>query len=148
MLVIVISGLVFNSLSLINVVIKLVASPGAVKPTPLFYSSLAIWTGNFLIFSLLYWLVDRGGPFKRAEGIQGPVDFNFPAMDAAPPRVAPNWQPSMVDYLFLAFTTATAFSPTEAIPLSSRAKVLMMIESAISLLTIAVVAARTVNILQ
>lgn len=73
-------------------------------------------------------------------------DFDFPAMaDDAPVR--PNWTPGIVDYLFLGFTTSTAFSPTEAMPLTARAKVLVMLQSSISLITIAIVAARTINLM-
>ncbi|HEY1428051.1 MAG TPA: hypothetical protein VGF18_00630 [Candidatus Tumulicola sp.] len=92
----------------------------------------------------MYWLIDAGGPDARQAGERRYLDFTFPAMDEGD-RVPPNWRPGIIDYLFLGFTTATAFSPTEALPLSARAKALMMIESAISLITIAVVAARTIN---
>ena len=68
-------------------------------------------------------------------------------MDESAP-VPPNWQPGIVDYLFLGFTTSTAFSPTEAMPMTPRAKVLVMLQSSISLITIAIVAARTINILE
>ncbi|MGP8100575.1 MAG: hypothetical protein ACLQHL_07405 [Candidatus Cybelea sp.] len=74
-------------------------------------------------------------------------DFDFPAMDESAP-VPPDWRPGIVDYLFLGFTTSTAFSPTEAMPLTARAKLLVMFQSGISLITIAIVAARTINILK
>ncbi|HEY1655252.1 MAG TPA: hypothetical protein VGF86_09080 [Candidatus Tumulicola sp.] len=70
----------------------------------------------------------------------------FPAMHDNPDR--PDWQPGMIDYLFLGFTTSTAFSPTEAMPLTRRAKLLMIVQSMVALITIAIVAARTINILK
>lgn len=112
----------------------------------LFASSIAIWATNILYFSLLYWQVDRGGPEARqSEGADLP-DWRFP-QDGDPPDVRPGWRPVFVDYLFLAFSTATAFSPTDASPLTTRAKLLMMLQSTISLLTLVVVASRAINIL-
>jgi len=139
-------ALLFNAANLISVVDNLVTNPSSMKPVPLFYTSVSIWTGNMLIFTLIYWLLDRGGPDARAGKDTYP-DFDFPAMDDSE-KVRPGWQPGIVDYLFLGFTTSTAFSPTEAMPLTPRAKLLVIVQSSISLITIAVVAARTVNILQ
>src|SRR3954451_15559781 len=110
-------------------------------------SSIGVWLVNVLAFSLLYWQVDRGGPGLRgADGGPRP-DWLFPQEGAPPEGVPPGWRPVYVDYLFLAFWTATAFSPTDALPLTSRAKLLMMAESSISLSTIIVVASRAINIL-
>lgn len=140
-------ALAFNVCNLLVVSYDLVENPNKLKPVPLFYTSIGIWCGNVLIFTLLYWLVDRGGPDARLRGDANYPDFAFPAMDDDK-HVAPDWQPGMVDYLFLAFTTSTAFSPTEAMPLAPRAKVLMIVQSTIALVTIAIVAARTINILR
>jgi len=139
-------ALAFNSANLFVAAYNLVENPGKLEPVPLFYTSVGIWTGNILIFTLIYWLVDRGGPDARLNLEPHYPDFDFPAMDD-PAKVPPNWQPGIIDYLFLGFTTSTAFSPTEAMPLSARAKLLMVIQSAISLITIAM-AARTINILK
>jgi hypothetical protein len=125
----------------------LVKNPGKLDPVRLFYTSIGIWSGNVLIFTLLYWLVDRGGPDARVNRLVRYPDFVFPAMDDDEYASA-NWQPSMIDYLFLGFTTSTAFSPTEAMPFTPRAKLLMVIQSTIALITIAIVAARTINILK
>lgn len=141
------AALVANVANLLIVAYHLVENPGALQPVPLFYTSVGIWTGNVLIFTLLYWLIDRGGPDARLSNKVQYPDFDFPAMDDSE-HVPPNWQPGMVDYLFLGFTTSTAFSPTEAMPLTSRAKLLMILQSAIALITIAIVAARTINILK
>lgn len=141
------AALVFNICNLAIAAFDLVENPGKLQPVPLFYTSIGIWSGNVLIFTLLYWLVDRGGPDARLRGEDDPPDFVFPAM-TDPEHAPPCWTPTIVDYLFLAFTTSTAFSPTEAMPFSSRAKLLVVVQSTIALVTIAIVAARTINILQ
>jgi hypothetical protein len=141
------SALVFNSANLLVAAYNLVENPGTLEPVTLFYTSVGIWTGNILIFTLLYWLVDGGGPDARLNKKNPYPDFDFPAMDDEQ-HVAPGWQPGMIDYLFLGFTTSPAFSPTEAMPLTARAKILVMLQSSISLITIAIVAARTINILK
>ena len=109
-------------------------------------SSIAVWVVNVLIFSLLYWQIDLGGPEARVNNRKTSPDWLFPQGDL-PEDIMPDWRPTFVDYLFLAFTTATAFSPTDALPLTPRAKMLTMLESAISLATILVVASRAINIL-
>ena len=141
------SALVLNSANLLVTAYNLVENPGKLQPVPLFYTSIGIWTGNLLIFSLIYWLVDSGGPDARLNHKAAYPDFDFPAMDESAP-VPPDWHPGIIDYLFLGFTTSTAFSPTEAMPMTPRAKVLVMLQSSISLITIAIVAARTINILK
>lgn len=83
-------------------------------------SSIAVWVTNVLMFSLLYWRIDRGGPEVRLNNSSTKPDWLFP--QAEMPEVLPDWRPTFVDYLFLAFTTATAFSPTDTLPLTSRAK--------------------------
>jgi hypothetical protein len=109
-------------------------------------SSVAAWATNVLLFSLVYWRLDRGGPEARANHVNTKPDWLFP-QQGVPEYVPPDWRPIFVDYLFLAFDTATAFSPTDALPLTSRAKMLMMLQSIISLVTIIAVAARAINIL-
>jgi uncharacterized membrane protein len=105
-----------------------------------------IWLTNFLIFGLWYWELDRGGPGKRAEGQDGAPDFLFPQMsDDAVHPVA--WRPEMVDYLYVSLTNATAFSPTDTMPLSRMSKLVMGIQSVVSLITVALILARAVNIL-
>ena len=121
---------------------------GEVKLTgfTLLTSSIAVWATNVLIFSLVYWRIDRGGPEARANQATPKPDWLFPQQTV--PELAPNgWCPSFIDYFFLAFCTGTAFSPTDALPLTSRAKVLMMLESVLSLVTIITVLARAINIL-
>ena len=109
-------------------------------------SAVGIWVENVVIFSLLFWQIDGGGPYGRARGIQRGPDWGFPT----PPMAggAPSeWTPQYVDYLFLAYNTATAFSPTDALPYTHRAKMLMTVESAISLVTLVVVLSRAINVL-
>jgi len=109
-------------------------------------SSIALWVSNVLLFSLLYWQIDLGGPEARLHHSSRHPDWLFPQA-GLPQDLMPGWHPTFVDYLFLAFTTATAFSPTDTLPLTSRAKLMMMAESAISLVNLAAVAARAINIL-
>lgn len=109
-------------------------------------SSIALWSTNVLIFAIVYWRIDRGGPEARANQAPTPPDWLFP--QGTVPELAPRgWCPSFIDYFFLAFCTATAFSPTDALPLTSRAKALMMLESVLSLVTIIAVLARAINTL-
>jgi hypothetical protein len=110
-------------------------------------SSIAVWAANVVTFSLLYWQLDRGGPAARAGPAPARPDWTFPADQAPEGGVAPGWRPQFIDYLFLGFSTATAFSTTDALPLTGRAKFAMMVESSISLATLVVVGARAINVL-
>ena len=116
------------------------------QPAPLLFTGAAIWIGNVLVFALWYWEFDRGGPARRAAGDDPIPDFVFPQMQS-PALAPPDWEPWFVDYLYLSFTNATAFSPTDVLPFSRWAKVVMMVQSAVSLMTVALVVARAVNIL-
>ena len=109
-------------------------------------SGAAIYATNIVAFGLWYWELDRGGPFARSQGNRQHTDFLFAQMTT--PHVAPpNWEPSFVDYLYVSYTNATAFSPTDTLPLSRWAKLLMLAQSGIALATVALVVARAVNIL-
>jgi hypothetical protein len=122
------------------------------SPESLLLSAASLWITNILVFALWYWRLDAGGPHQRdkrpghSEGA-----FLFPQMtmgaDALRDAGQENWSPNFVDYLFLAFNTNTAFSPTDVPVLARWAKVLMMLQSMLSLLIIALLAARAVNIL-
>jgi uncharacterized membrane protein len=113
----------------------------------LIISGAVIWLTNFLIFALWYWEMDRGGPGKRASGKDQAPDFLFPQMsdDTIEPR---NWRPQFIDYLYVSLTNATAFSPTDTMPLSPLAKVVMGTQSMVSLVTLGLIVSRAVNILQ
>jgi hypothetical protein len=107
----------------------------------------SIWVTNMIAFGLWYWQMDRGGPAERAKATREYPDFLFPQMQSH--ELAPrDWRSSFVDYLYLSFTNATAFSPTDVLPLTPRAKLLMMLQTVVSLCTIALVVARAVNILR
>jgi hypothetical protein len=99
-----------------------------------------------IVFGLWYWELDRGGPSARHDPHHREPDFLFPQM-ATPGSARPDWAPGFLDYLYVSFTNATAFSPTDTMPLTPLAKSLMAVQSAASLLTVALVAARAVNIL-
>ena len=112
----------------------------------LILSGVLIWLTNFLIFALWYWELDRGGPGRRAAGHDGAPDFLFPQMNDD--RIMPaNWRPQFIDYLFVSLTNATAFSPTDTMPLSPTAKSIMGVQSIVSLVTIGLIVSRAVNIL-
>lgn len=109
-------------------------------------SSIQIWVTNVIVFALWYWELDRGGPGQRSIADHREPDFLFPQM--ANPACAPKmWAPSFLDYVYVSFTNATAFSPTDTMPLTPWSKALMLIQSSASLLTVLLVAARAVNIL-
>jgi hypothetical protein len=121
-------------------------------PLDLLQSAAALWIANILVFASWYWRLDAGGPHARElRGAHTDGAFLFPQMtlDAKTRRAMgeETWSPGFIDYLFLAFNTSTAFSPTDVPVLSRWAKVLMMLQSLISLATVALLAARAVNIL-
>jgi len=110
-------------------------------------SSVAVWITNVVVFALLYWQMDRGGPAGRETPQPAPADWVFAQDQGADASAGAGWRPWFLDYLFLAYSTATAFSTTDALPLTGRAKLAMMAESTVSLLTLVVVAARAINVL-
>jgi hypothetical protein len=121
-------------------------------PLQLLRSAALLWVGNILVFASWYWKLDAGGPGARElQGSHQDGAFLFPQMTLDPEvrekMGEREWKPGFIDYLFLAFNTSTAFSPTDAPVLSAWAKALMMIQASISLLTLALLAARAVNIL-
>ena len=106
----------------------------------------SVYVTNIIAFGLWYWELDRGGPAARAHGLREHPDFLFPQM--ASPELAPhNWEPFFLDYLYVSFTNATAFSPTDVLPLARWAKVAMALQSAVALVVVAMVIARAINIL-
>ena len=107
--------------------------------------AVTVWGTNVVAFGLWFWAFDRGGPARRQQAEQPPPDFQFPQMEN-PQLAAPDWHPQLVDYIYVSFTNSIAFSPTDAMPLSTRAKLLMLSESATSAITVLLAAARAVNI--
>ena len=118
-------------------------------PGVLLRSAALLWVTNILVFALWYWRLDAGGPHEReARGEHTAGAFFFPQMmQGAPTENAASWVPNFIDYVFLAFCTSTAFSPTDTPVLSRWAKVLSMVQALISLLCIALLASRAVNLL-
>ena len=113
----------------------------------LIYSAVSVWLTNVIVYGLWLWEVDRGGPHLRAGGETGFPDIQFPQMEN--PQLAPKeWRPRFTDYLYTSFANGTSFAPADAMPLTLKAKTLFALESIVSLITIAVVAARAVNILK
>jgi uncharacterized membrane protein len=133
--------------NLANLIYVMAQKSAGINGLQLLASSVALWVSNVLTFSLLYWQMDRGGPEARVKDTGTRTDWLFPQEGAPAKDVPADWRPTFVDYLYLSYSTATAFSTTDVMPLTARAKLLMMFESMISLVTIVVVAARSINIL-
>ncbi len=134
-----------NVVALVELIRALLDSTTAGGRT-LVFASVPIWLTNVIAFGLWYWELDRGGVTARRLPDHRAPDFLFPQMGT--PGSAPGWAPQFVDYLYTSFTNATAFSPTDTMPLTPRAKLLMMVQSLASLLTVALVISRAVNILK
>jgi hypothetical protein len=113
------------------------------SPTKLLASGALVWAGNNLAFGMLYWLMDSGGPIARSRN-RIPVDFAF-VQQMSPELAPPGWRPVFLDYLHLGFTNATAFSPTDVMPLTLRAKYVMVVQSTVALALFGLVVARAVN---
>jgi uncharacterized membrane protein len=134
-----------NVVSLVELVHDLLGGTRA-GGRALVYASVPIWITNVIVFALWYWELDRGGPVARQHERRRRPDFLFPQMST--PQAAPLcWTPTFLDYLYTSFTNATAFSPTDTMPLTAWAKLLMMGQSLASLVTVALVVSRAVNIL-
>jgi hypothetical protein len=132
--------------SVIVLAVDILAGVAGVTATVLLGRGAAIWVENVIVFSLWYWQVDRGGPAERAAGSAVPPSFAFP--ENATPELAPEgWRPAYPDYLYLAYTNATAFSPTDTLPVRRWAKLTMMVQSSLSLVIAILVIARAINVL-
>jgi hypothetical protein len=136
-----------NAGSAVLLIERLLSGRGGDDAQSLIGSGAAIYATNIIAFGVWYWELDRGGPFARAAGLRQHTDFLFPQM-ATPEVAPPDWEPAFVDYLYVSFTNATAFSPTDTMPLSRWTKMLMLVQSAIALGTVALVIARAVNVLK
>jgi uncharacterized membrane protein len=136
-----------NAWSATLLVLGLVHGREGQDAASLLASGVAIWLTNIIAFGLWYWQFDRGGPVARAHARKVIPDFQFVQMQT-PELARPEWEPEFVDYLYLSFTNATAFSPTDVMPLSRWAKLTMLAQSLVSLVTVALVIARAVNILK
>ena len=125
----------------------LTASPVTDQPGPLLVAGAKVWLGNNVAFALLYWAFDGGGPAARAHGMPPYPDLAFP-QQTSPDLAPPGWRPQFIDYLYVAFTTANAFSPTDTMPMVPWAKVAMAAQALISFAIIGLVLARVVNLFQ
>jgi hypothetical protein len=135
----------FTNALLLLVVIGSLISGVEKSGAQLLLKGTAVWSTNVIAFGLWFWAFDRGGPVRRLRASAPPPDFQFPQMEN-PQLAAPGWSPHLVDYIYVSFTNSIAFSPTDVMPLSRWAKLSMMFESAISAVTVLLVAARAVNI--
>ena len=135
-----------NAASAVLLIHAIIRGKPVTAAGPLLASGASIWATNVIAFALWYWEFDRGGPVNRSLGIPQHPDLLFTQM-AAPELSPPDWEPRFVDYLYLSFTNATAFSPTDVMPLVHWAKLTMLVQSAVSLSLGALVIARAVNIL-
>ncbi len=136
-----------NALAVVLLVKDLISGDTGDDPVPLLATGANIWITNVIIFALLFWEFDRGGPAARSAGTRPRPDFLFPQM-AGDSGMFRTWEPRFSDYAYVSFTNATAFSPTDTMPMTRWTKLAMMVESAVSLVTAALVIARAVNVLR
>jgi hypothetical protein len=138
-----------NAISAILLIHAILTQEKAASAGALLASGAAVWATNVIAFGLWYWEFDRGGPVARTVGggTMRPPDFLFPQMGLAPDLVPRNWEPHFIDYLYLSFTNATAFSPTDVMPMARWAKCTMAVQSGVALLVGVLVIARAINIL-
>jgi hypothetical protein len=131
----------------IVLLVHLLVSGAHAQARLLLRAGIHMWCLNVLVFALWFWELDNGGPAARRTAAPAGRDFLFPQQTL--PELSPEgWQPRFLDYLYVSFTNATAFSPTDAMPLSRWAKMLMLVESTASLVLAIMVAARAINILK
>ena len=140
--VLVLGALVGTAMLIIDLVD---GSPLVNSAGPLLIYGARVWLANNVAFALLYWQMDRGGPAERVHGTTRYPDFVFP-QEADPSLAAPSWRPRFIDYLFVAFTNANAFSPTDTMPLTGRAKLAMETQALISFVILTLVLARVVSV--
>jgi uncharacterized membrane protein len=126
----------------LGLLVHFLLAGGRATGSDLLISAITVWLTNVLVFALWYWELDRGGPAARRGPGGARGDFLFPQQTA--PEA---WTPGFVDYLYLSFTNATSLGPTDTLPLTAWAKLLMMLQALVSLLTLVLVAAHAVNVL-
>lgn len=137
---------IWSGTRLINQLLTGRSAWGAGSARTLLLTGGAIWLTNIIVFALAYWEFDRGGAVSRAHGSTRYPDFMFPQM-VNPDLAPPNWAPYFIDYMYLSFSTASAFSAADVVPLSRWAKTMMMTQTAISLVTVVLVISRAVSII-
>jgi hypothetical protein len=145
---------VIGLVSLVNIVslallIHYLINGGKIGGHQLILSGVLLWATSVLLFAVWFWELDRGGPVVRHLHPDAPADFQFPQMENAdnPQLSPPGWRPGFLDYLYTSLTNASAFSPTDTMPLTQTAKVVMAVQSVAALATLGLVVARAVNVL-
>jgi uncharacterized membrane protein len=138
---------VFLVWSLAHIIVAIYVEGVKVRGSLLLSTMAGIWACNIVVFALWYWLMDRGGPYRREGGDPGPLDLLFP-QHSSREAFPPGWTPRFIDYLFVAFVTSMAFSPADTLPVSRRAKLLMMMQALVSVTTVVLVLGRAVNIVE
>ncbi|OBF27062.1 hypothetical protein A5724_03135 [Mycobacterium sp. ACS1612] len=137
-----------NTLSAIVLDARIITGAVSNDAALLLGSGSAIFVTNIIVFGIWYWELDRGGPFARRAGTRPYPDFMFPQMDPDTAKLArPGWRPTFIDYLYVSFTNVVAFSPTDTMPLSRWAKMMMTVQAMVALTTAGLVIARAVNVL-
>ena len=134
---------VANASSLVTLVIGITQENG-LQGRDLTWAAIDIWVTNIIIFAVWYWEIDGGGPKERAERAPGYADFLFPQYQLPGPWT---WRPAFLDYLYIALTNASSFAPADSLPMTTRVKAMMSVQSLISLGVILIVAARAINTL-
>ena len=136
-----------NAVSLVQLVRDIFGGGARLDPIGLLLVGIVLWVVNIAIFALVYWELDGDGPEARADGYRGFPDLVFPQQQSDQQGLAPaNWKPTFPDYVYVSLTAATAFSPTDAMPYSKRVKLVMGVESTMSLAIVAMIVARAINV--
>jgi len=139
------SSVVTLAIAISAVFLVLALLSGSMPGSDLLRAGVLLWVSNVFSFTLWYWEVDGGGPVHRRKSPYSSTDFAFPQKILDDEVAFGHWRPKLADYLFLAFNTSTAFSPTDTMVLGRRAKLLMMLQSLLSLVTVVVIVGRAVN---
>ena len=135
------------NIALLGMLVRGIFVKSPLDPLGLLLAGLVLWTVNIAVFALAYWEIDAGGPEERASSRDTLPDLVFPQQNADQGKLAPpDWAPGFLDYLYVSLTASTAFSPTDAMPYTRTAKVLMAVESTISFAIVIMLVARAVNI--
>ena len=137
---------VVNFVTGLRLVVDVLGHRGPATAATMLWAGASVWLVNVIVFALWYWELDRGGRVARALGEDG-HDFLFPQWTVGPPFGSPDWEPEFVDYFYVSFTNAAAFSPTDTMPLSQWAKLAMLLQSALSIGIIVLVVANAINVL-
>jgi uncharacterized membrane protein len=136
-----------NVVGLVLLIAALITTPSdEIGGGQLLCTAVLIWFANLVVFGVWFWEIDCGGPFVRSRTVRTKPDFQFP-QDDNPGLAGDGWRPRVWDYLYVSLTSASAFSPTDTMPLTLKAKLLVGLESTVSLVIVVLVTARAVNVL-